>query len=286
MGSLDWSGSNRPAHFVVDTSVLGQLSPISNSKPGPPLRSHFDVVSRHWWKIALFVLAAVAATNLVSRRMKPLYESTAVIDADRQASSGIIGEAAGRSFSESDADEFLSTQIKLIQSDAVLRAVAKKYDLLHVEEQTPLLAEMGEAPVELKNLKVSRPPRTRLLYISYRSGDRQLSADVANAIAQSYIKHAYETRVRAAADLSRFMESQLGELKQKMDVSRTRQAQFARELDVIDPEQRTSVISARLLELNTEYTKAQAERVAKETSYRSLQKGGWRRRRSRVRQDR
>jgi capsular exopolysaccharide synthesis family protein len=69
------------------------------------------------------------------------------------------------------------------------------------------------------------------------------------------------------------MEAQLGELKEKMERSKERLAQFARELDVVDPEQKSSVLSARLMELNTEYTKAQADRVAKEASYQSMKKG-------------
>ena len=49
-------------------------------------------------------------------------------------------------------------------------------------------------------------------------------------------------------------------------------AQFERELNVINPEQKTSILSARLLELNTEYTKTQADRVKKEAAYNSVQR--------------
>jgi capsular exopolysaccharide synthesis family protein len=39
---------------------------------------------------------------------------------------------------------------------------------------------------------------------------------------------------------------------------------FEKELNVINPEQKTSILSSRLLQLNTEYTNAQADRVRKE----------------------
>ena len=42
---------------------------------------------------------------------------------------------------------------------------------------------------------------------------------------------------------------------------------------MINPEEKTNILSARLLELNTEYTKAQAKRVAKEAAYNAV-KGG------------
>ena len=67
--------------------------------------------------------------------------------------------------------------------------------------------------MEFKHLKVTRPPNTYILQISYRSQHRQLAADVANAIAQSYLAHTYEIRYKATASLSEFMERQLEELK-------------------------------------------------------------------------
>jgi len=50
-------------------------------------------------------------------------------------------------------------------------------------------------------------------------------------------------------------------------------ARFERELNVINPEQKTSILSARLLQLNTEYTNAEADRVRKESAYRSVESG-------------
>ena len=232
--------------------------------------SHAVVLREHWWQITLFVLAACVATLVWSRHITPMYEATALIDADRQATAGVVGQDAERSYSETDADEFLATQMKLIQSDAVLRPVAEKYDLLRVERQK---THGAEAPIQLKNLSVVRSPRTHLIYITYRAADRHLAANVANAIANSYIMHSYRTRVAASEQLSSFMETQLGELKQKMDRSKDRQAEFARELDVVDPEQKTNVLATRMLELTTEYTKAQADRVIKEASYNSMKDG-------------
>ena len=84
----------------------------------------------------------------------------------------------------------LATQVRLLQSDSVLRPVVRKYDLLRREgtltTKDPVLAEAREnAPIKLKKLKVTRPPNTYLLLISYRSTDASIASDTANAIAQS-----------------------------------------------------------------------------------------------------
>lgn len=237
---------------------------------GTSLSSYFWILRRHVWKILSFIFASVAATLIVSSRLTPIYESTATVDIDRQMPTGIIGQEASRT-TLNDADQFLATQIKLIQSDSVLRPVAEKYKLIALETDDPNADSSG--PVVLKKLDVTRPPNTYLVLISYRSPNPRLAADVANGIAHSYLEHTYNIRFRSSASLSQFMEKQLEELKAKMERSSAALAQFERELNVINPEEKTSILSARLLQLNTEYTNAQTERVRKEATSNSVREG-------------
>lgn len=243
-----------------------------------PLTHYIWILRCHRWKILSFVCASVIATLILSTRLTPIYESTATMDVDRQMPTSIIGQEALRA-PLNDSDQFLATQIKLIQSDSVLRPVAEKFHLLDMEKEisevTPQRTALSEtdAPVLLKKLKVTRPPNTYLLLISYRSPDPRLAADVANAVAHSYVEHTYNIRFRSAASLSSFMERQLEELKGKMERSSAALAQFERELNVINPEEKTSILSARLLQLNTEYTTAQTDRVRKETTWNSVRSG-------------
>jgi capsular exopolysaccharide synthesis family protein len=58
-----------------------------------------------------------------------------------------------------------------------------------------------------------------------------------------------------------------------MERSSAALAQFERDLNVINPEEKTSILSARLLQLNTEYTTAQTDRVRKESAWKSVQSG-------------
>jgi capsular exopolysaccharide synthesis family protein len=69
------------------------------------------------------------------------------------------------------------------------------------------------------------------------------------------------------------MERQMEELKAKMERSGAALVQFERELNLINPEQKTTILSARLLQLNTEYTNAQADRVRKESAFKSVSTG-------------
>ncbi len=242
-----------------------------------PLAHYLWILRRHWWKLAGFIVAVVLATLIVSLRLTPIYESTVVVDIDRRMPTGVLGEEASQNLSN-DADQFLATQVRLIESDSVVRPVVEKYHLREVEKDALEKAVDDsptslEAPVILKRLKVTRPPNTYILQISYRSANRQLAADVANDIARSYLEHTYRIRYKATAGLSEFMERQLEELQAKMEKSGGAVLQFERELNVINPEEKTSILSARLLELNSEYTKAQTDRVRKEAAHQSVQDG-------------
>jgi polysaccharide biosynthesis transport protein len=240
------------------------------------LSNYLWILRRQWWKIIAFIAVAAISTLMVSKRLTPVYESTATVDVDRQTPSGVVGQDANK-VSSNDADQFLATQVKLIQSDSVLRPVADQYKLRAVEQggaagKSASVAAQ-DAPVLLKQLKVTRPPNTYLLQISYRSTIPKLAADVSNAVANSYLEHAYKIRFQSSARLASFMELQIGEMKAKMERSGAALAQLEKELNVINPEEKTSILSSRLLQLNTEYTNAQAERVRKETAFQSVRSG-------------
>ncbi len=266
-------GSSLPERFPL---VPQSPSSVEADRGGVPLSHYLWVLKRYAWRIAWFVFIVVTATVLATSRITPVYESTATIDIDRQAPSGVIGQDANRG-GLNDADQFLATQVKLIQSDSVLRPVVRSLLMPSTAHSTAAAAlpssRSDEAPVTLPGLKVVRPPNTYLVLISYRSPRPDLAAAVANGVAQSYIEHVYNIRLRATAGLSAFMGKQLEELRAKMEQSSAALSQLEKNLSVINPEERTSILTARLIQLNTEYTAAQGERVRKQAAYDSVRGG-------------
>ena len=86
-----------------------------------------------------FVVFSVIATVIVSKRLTPLYESTAVIDIDRQTPAAVLGAESTTAVNSADVENYLTTQEQIVQSDAVLRPVVEKYHLM-----TPGSAQAGE----------------------------------------------------------------------------------------------------------------------------------------------
>ena len=97
---------------------------------GPSLSQYLWVVKRHRWKLVGFVVFSVVATVIVSKRLTPLYESTAVIDIDRQTPAAVLGNESTAAVNSADVENYLTTQEQIVQSDAVLRPVVEKYHLM------------------------------------------------------------------------------------------------------------------------------------------------------------
>ncbi len=249
--------TSAPAHHAESEELL-------------PMHHYLWLLRRAWLKIAIAVFACTALTILGCYLITPIYEGTTLITVDNKVPSSVLStEAAAES--TSDVEQFLNTEMDLIQSDEVLRPVAQKFHLLPVSKNGA--SALPNGPVSLKNLVVTHPANSLLLNITYRSKNPQLAADVANAVAHSYIDQVYETRVRSSMDVSGFMEKQLDDLKLAMNQSAAALAAYERQLGVIDPAQQTSVLAARILQLNSDYTDAENDRIRKESAYKGVTSG-------------
>ena len=146
-----------PAHVTAIPVPDVDLDEISL-----PLTHYLWILRRHAWNLIAFVVTVVLATVIISARLTPIFESTTTLYVDRQEAKGVVGqESQVSSSSNMDAEAFLASQIKLLQSDSVVRPVAEKYDLLDKEKQIKNdsdATQAKDAPIVLKQLKVTRPP--------------------------------------------------------------------------------------------------------------------------------
>ncbi len=271
---------------VRPPAELTPVTPIVGSSPSGHAGLSFThyrwLLRTQYWKILAIVAVALIATATVSVRLTREYESTATLYVDRGAAKDIVGQdsqSQSANIVNADVDSFLASQIKLLQSDAVVRPLAEKYNLLEREKQIKPSDSREKqvyarnAPIVLKGLRITRAPNTSVIQVTYRSTDRDISTEVANGIAESYIKHIYDIRISSSANLSGFMSRQLDELRAKMEESSARLSALETELNVINPEEKTNILSARLLQVNTEYTKVQADRVRAEAVKNALAGG-------------
>ena len=175
-------------------------------------------------KSRAFVAGIVLATLIVACGSRPVYESTATVDIDRQMPTGVLGQEALQN-ATNDADQFLATQVKLIQSDSVLRPVVDKYHLRDVEKDA-LEEAIDKSPTSLEAPVILKESESHaateylfaldLLSIA-KSPARRATSPMKSRFPIS--PHTYRIRYKATASLSDFMERQLEELKAQMEKS-------------------------------------------------------------------
>ena len=245
-----------------------------------PLTFYVGIVRQHLTMIALLSIVLTALVVFGCALASPINVGSALIAIDRQAAPETIG--ADRLLTTGD-DQFMATQQNLLMADTILRPVAERYDLLERERQFRRYSfwryspekerAIRNAPIALRHLKIERNPNTYLLTITYKDRDPKVASDVANAIADSYLRNIFETRIKEGGRLTSSMEQQLLDLKEKMESKHQALMTYQRELGTADPEQKTSVLVAKLQSLNTESSAAEADRIAKQAVFREARDG-------------
>jgi polysaccharide export outer membrane protein len=132
-------------------------------------------------------------------------------------------------------------------------------------------------------LRVQTMPRTLLVEVRFRCGDAALSAAVVNTIIRTYQEQETESQIRATAQASEWLNTQLGDLKARVDRDRRRLAEFEAQHGILSTpevqanglEGETSHDSALLEidELSRQLVTATTDRILSEAEYRTASQG-------------
>jgi succinoglycan biosynthesis transport protein ExoP len=117
--------------------------------------------------------------------------------------------------------------------------------------------------------------KTQLVRIAFSTPDARLSADLANAHAQAYIRHGLDLRSRTNEEAQRFLEERLVELKERVEKSEAALNRYRRNKGIISLDDKENIVVERLADLNKRLTEAEAERIALEGQVRLLRGGSY-----------
>jgi polysaccharide export outer membrane protein len=134
-----------------------------------------------------------------------------------------------------------------------------------------------------RKLRVETLPRTLLIQIRFRSADAALSANVVNALIRAYGQQDADARVQATLQASDWLQSQLKDLKARVDRDEQRLAAFQRDHGLLStPEtmasgqrgesEHTSAL-LEIDELGRQLVAAATDRISREAQYRAASQG-------------
>ncbi|MBI3665641.1 MAG: hypothetical protein HY236_05340, partial [Acidobacteria bacterium] len=156
-------------------------------------------------------------------------------------------------FDNRNFDYVVTTQLAVMDSPAIAEQVIRELRLdrnpsfnTALKKKGPRAAglasqfEVGRTDLapELPGLTVRRRPDTYLLEVIYRSTDPLLATAIANSASQAFVQQGFMTRYQNAAELSKWLNKQLEELKAKLERSQKAMRDYEKENNVINPEDR------------------------------------------------
>jgi succinoglycan biosynthesis transport protein ExoP len=278
-----------------DAAMMSQ-DEIPHEETGPiDLRASWSAVYRNRLKLIVIIAAALLIGLLITFLSTPIFRAEARIQIEQQAAEILAGntvEPNGDSII--DGDRFLQTQLDIIKSRTLARQVAESLGLyrnnaflekMHIKPAAEprgaynLVQTHREQVVDAlqNNVEVELPVESRVAVISFDSPDRQLSAQVANSFADSYIVGNIQRKFNTTAYARRFLEGQLRQTRQRLEESERAQIEYARSAGLIDASNSAdagqamgprSLTTANLVQLNQAYAQASANRVTAEQRWR------------------
>jgi succinoglycan biosynthesis transport protein ExoP len=257
-------------------------------------------VRRRWLIIGSIAFGIVSAVLLVVFT-KPVYEATATIEFNEESSGSLdLNLSSGMSslgLGGGDLQTDLKTEIGVLTSDALAMKVIEKLNLAaqppFVNSRHPAIHlhdGVNVSPSDRthllrtfkSDLKVKLVPDTRLIQVGFRSHIPAQSAEVANAVINSYKEMYLQTHYAAVSDASNWMTQQLSGLKTNVENSEKQLTDFEKANGILTVPTETALpnggtmeggqihspVIQRLDELNSELTAAVTDRVQKEAIYR------------------
>ncbi len=256
------------------------------------LGEYLRVLIKRKWTVLACLLSIFALVAIASLKMTPIYEASGSIEINRP-DSGLVNFSNSPSFNVDSYDPTeLETEVMILQSDLLALQVIKELNLDRRSDfggKTPALpSTLDLAPDPLQadsartsaliggfrgNLKVTLSPNTHIIKVSFRSPDKELTANVVNTLMNTYTENNFKSRFDSTMQASDWLSKQLVDLQMKVETSQEKLVRYQKEHEILGIDEKQNIITSKLDELNKALTAAESDRMAKESVYRLVQAG-------------
>jgi polysaccharide biosynthesis transport protein len=274
----------------MSKASVGQQPPLSASDRGEiDLVALFREVGRRKWLVAACTVGALVVSTLGVNIVKPRYTAeTRVFLEHRDTEYTRIGgrEAQRGQDPVFDQDAVLS-QVQLIQSRDIARAMIKRFDLATKPEFDPVLKGIDPvtkvavllgvinnpaamSPEErvldsyFNKLKAFAVAKSRVVAIEFQSRDPQLAAKLSEAIAEEYIRELEQAKKGSARSAGSWLGRTIEQLRERVSAAEARAEAYRTQtgLFLVGGSGESGNISAQQLsELNTQLATARAQQA-------------------------
>jgi polysaccharide biosynthesis transport protein len=280
----------------------GGLRPSQMEKP-PDLVAWWRIVRKHHWTVVTAFVVLFLTVLIGSWKEKPVYRAKALIEIDKEDPNVPNPQELFQMDEVSDA--YLETQYKVLGSDDLAERVIHQLELDQNSEFLPsrfrwpwnsITPQVSAAEPVKQDKNVDDPfvqdmvlkrfqdrldirpvRRSRVVELRFDSQDPELAARAVNTVIDDYIQKNFQARWDAAQKASSWLSQQLNELKSKLEKSEDDLQKYSTDNGLLYLEtgkgDSESIVNQSVLGIQSELTKAEADRFERESIYRLVQAG-------------
>jgi succinoglycan biosynthesis transport protein ExoP len=270
-----------PPYLEIDTGQAG----------GDEVRKwleYWNLLTLHKFALLVATTCGVIVAFLVSLVQTPVYVAWTTLEiqnTERPPFEGI-------SFLNRSDAAMLQTQVQLLQSrtlqDRVSTVLADKArdtssssttglgsirEWLRLSAPTGPQGWPGAIGSARESLRVAVLEETPIVQVTTQSTIPQAASDYVNTLAEVFIEHNQEQRWSLYQSTGAWLERAQEELKTKLEESEKQLVEYARGSGLVLSFDTQNIGEQKFIDLQTELTKAQAERITKEALYRTALSG-------------
>ncbi len=260
------------------------------------LREYWRVLRAHKWSIIGLALLSGLLAALVVFSMKPVYQSTVSLLIEPTANKIVSIQDV---YGISDDTEYYKTQYEILKSRALAEKVIRKLDLTHnpefLPDENPSFLDRLDWRAWIRDLLPSKEPEgggmseeeafyeqlvqdfserltvspvrdSQLVRISFEAHDRNLAAEIANTLADTYIEHDMEARLQMTNKASSWLTSRLEDLRAKLRESEQALQAYREKEKLLEVGGVSTLTTQQLQDLREKLVLAEQRRVAAEAA--------------------
>lgn len=288
-------------------------SPLYLPLPATPQPTHggsdiywkqiLSMLRKHWRFSVPFALVFLTALTTITFLMKDTYEARARIQIEPPPGpeTFTLHDTPTPTPNEQD---YLQTQIELLKSDTfaveVIRTLGldRKFDIsekskqpqwkdvvVHTLHLDRIFKATARSSIDLalndfhSRFSVDQVRNSRLVEVSFSSGDPRLAAEVTNTLIHIYVERSHRSRYDDTIQAASWLSGELNDLRQRVEKANQALVNLQNSSGILefsdnsDGSTRQNPVTQKVAELSRQLTQAQSERIQQEAYLKMIQSG-------------
>ena len=241
--------------------------PRRESAEDVQLQDIIRVLVRRRKMICAVVVAAVAAAATYNVTAPRIYQAQARVLIESDTGQVVPFPGVG---TDPNRDDYLMTQVEVLRSRALALKTLEglkrlpKDPTVQSEEIDRFQSDLAVTPTQ------SATGTSRVVTIRYNSRNPRVAAQMANALAQTYVDQNLEARRSGSRDATNWLSQRLSELRKNVTATEDALQEYREQKKAVGLEDNNNILTQKLAQVNAAYTSARTERVEKEALYQQL----------------